>query len=1802
MPSRNTILETIEDWRSKLLDLKKGNRLLNCRIGPKAAVEFLHPSPEQIWDHLANRDSALAFALKTGLVDAPNQSKATKARLENSTETADEAREDSPERRTVPFDLCLASRRLKPDHILTELSDAQLSTRLKRLALNARTSIEEQGINILYVAFGLLQWYEAPHSDEVLIAPLLLLPVSLVRPGVGELWTLRPYENEVVENQCLKEMLRVNFRLELPAYSENDEQDAAPDPFDYFKRVRKFLARKEAATRWQILPRVALQTFSFQKIAMWEDLGKNSQRVASHPICRSLAGESGGMTFETDGLPSANEFDDRISPLDVHSILDSDSSQLEAVVTAKHGVNLVLDGPPGTGKSQTIANIIAECLASNKSVLFVSEKMAALSVVKRRLDSQNLGDFCLECHSHKANKKQILAELNRCLSLPAERYRDQTASLSELSQVRARLNSYVKAIHERKGALAASPFQVHGRLATVKPTRQIRTRLSDPLAIGAMELKDIERLLSRLTQYDHVFADYHQHPWNGLLSNSFSFEFHEKVESTLTDLANAIERVLPQVELLSKYGLVSSTPRFTDLAAAIKPAQDLLAYPLLPAEWFGGDPVALARSILSLHEAEREYESTAATVSEFEIDGRPFSQRTRELVAAFRRHPYLRCLQLSPTVMLQQCKQHVEQSLSDLTRFRQSIIALREGVDDFSRHFGFRINSNSSLGVLHKLVALEAIVADSGRLRAAWFEPTQRDKLLELKARCQDDIQACDEITDQHRGSWSAVAYEKTGADIARHGIEFEPFWQRLWAIINGRWRQFGEEYRQLYRRQTPQTAVAVLDDLRSLRDYHRRSTRIRELVAVHQENLILNAKGQPDWEALQRGLDVVGRLQSLIKISDELKEHLCSVSSINRTALHDSAIEFGEELKQLDKQATEVSKRFSLAEFGERRFDYKSFSPSDLEAHLKAAEESLAEFRTAIAEIESRLSPGADIAISSLPEAFNRLDSLLEHRTDIAERRATLTNVRGTNGSVVSSHNVSSQDAAAAKVTIELVRKYSVLPAIQVAPIVTDAATKEQVCQAAVAMESALDDELTPLWENLSQLFQTSKPVSFGVTIDDLSIQGVANWSRRLSTRINELEEWTELAGIKSGLEQRGLSAIFDELLENGITSGEVVDAFRSKFYRSWLDAAYAKDQMLTKFQAHEHEALLDEFRNLDRDSIDGAYKRIRTRLLEDPERPRIGAISAPPSSELGILLREASRKRPRMPLRQLFRKIPRILMRLKPCVMMSPLAVSTFLDSPEFEFDIVIFDEASQVRPYDAIGAIYRGKQLLVAGDQKQLPPTRFFDVLDTDSDQNETDDDADDAGSLSEFESILDKCCSLGMTRKRLRWHYRSRRESLITFSNRFIYDNELITFPSVLDTQGSSAVTHHYVPQGRWVPNKSGGGFNPVEAEELIKLIIQQLEQEPDKSVGVITFNQAQQMEVLERLNDLRSNRPELADLLSESRDEPIFVKNIETVQGDERDVILLGVVYGFNAENKFAMRFGPLNQQGGERRLNVAVTRARYKTIVVSSFQADQIDLKRTNSRGTTLLRNYLDFASRGIAALDAASTESADSENDSEFEAAVETALKSRGLDVRRQIGCSGFRIDLAVVHPERPGKYILGIECDGATYHSSATARDRDRLRQEILEGLGWTFCRIWSTDWVRNPERQISRVISAYEEALARSDGTPNDIVPADCGKSSEQDAEEPILLKIVNKTTRLSTYPNIDVVPEDVIQNAIMQILRKCGRTTRDDLIKSVARQLGFQRTGHKIQNRIDQTIEQLARKKHIYWAEEDCIAAS
>jgi very-short-patch-repair endonuclease len=774
----------------------------------------------------------------------------------------------------------------------------------------------------------------------------------------------------------------------------------------------------------------------------------------------------------------------------------------------------------------------------------------------------------------------------------------------------------------------------------------------------------------------------------------------------------------------------------------------------------------------------------------------------------------------------------------------------------------------------------------------------------------------------------------------------------------------------------------------------------------------------------------------------------------------------------------------------------------------------------------------------------------------------------------------------------------YGDAPLQSLIEVVTQSESRLALSNACGKLASLHVDVVEQAWGTVWKCFPPNQPTPDGRSIDRIPLASLGEWLGQQAKMVDRLQEWIRFCEVEDGLRKAGVLPVLHEVLKGEISMEDAGESYLARFYRVWLDVAYSNNATLREFRADQHEDLIATFRNLDRDAISGAFKRIRAKLLTDSNRPHSGMLTAPPSSEAGILLKEVGKRRRHLALRQLFRRIPTLLPRLKPCLMMSPLAVSTYLDSPDLQFDLVIFDEASQVRPFDAIGAVYRGSQIVVAGDQKQLPPTSFFDRLVSD-DSDISDDDEDTAGWLSDFESVLDVCCSMEMPRKSLRWHYRSRREPLIAFSNHHFYANKLATFPSVCDADGTTAVQFQFVSNGRWHPG-SGGGHNPAEARETARLVFQLLEQYPDESLGVITFNQRQQFAVLDELALLRRDRPDMEESFREDRSEPLFVKNLENVQGDERDRIIISVGYGPDEQGKFAMRFGPLNVQGGERRLNVAVTRAKQQVILVSSVHASDIDLSRVQSVGARMLRAYLDYAERGVAALGSEISEDGTREADSPFEMAVEEALRSQGLDVRRQVGCGGFRIDLALVHPSERGQYVLGIECDGATYHSLATARERDRLRQEILEGLGWTICRVWSTDWIRNPESQIRRIMQAFEKAV-RTGARPN--VQRQTPTQSRQ--EKPVLrVRSENGDDAGPAYSfgSINEVPATVLNGVILGVLRKYGQTTDEELVRQVARELGFLRAGRRIAARIGRRIADLIAAGRVRRADGDRLCAS
>ena len=660
-----------------------------------------------------------------------------------------------------------------------------------------------------------------------------------------------------------------------------------------------------------------------------------------------------------------------------------------------------------------------------------------------------------------------------------------------------------------------------------------------------------------------------------------------------------------------------------------------------------------------------------------------------------------------------------------------------------------------------------------------------------------------------------------------------------------------------------------------------------------------------------------------------------------------------------------------------------------------------------------------------------------------------------------------------------------------------------------------------------------------------------------------------------------------------------------------AWSMAMRDATPVLRDFDGKSHHKLVDTFRSADKNHIVDARAHVASVL--EGRLPRPGAdIGA--ASEPGILKREFSKKRGHMPLRKLLQQIPNLLVRLKPCLLMSPLSVAQYLPAKGRKFDLVVFDEASQICTHDAIGAIGRGEQIVVVGDSKQLPPTAFF--------QRSTSDEAvADENDYTELESILDEAIASGLPEQMLGWHYRSRHEALIEFSNANYYENKLNVFPAARGRVPDLGVKFHHIADGRYDSGKTR--TNPNEAKALVDMLVGMLRTTlaSERSFGVVTFSSAQQELIEDLLNRARGEHPEIEPHFADDHPkfEKVFVKNLENVQGDERDEIFFSIAYGQDENGKMLMNFGPLNRDGGERRLNVAVTRARMQLRVFSSITADKIDTNRTRAKGSAQLKDFLRFAAERSAS-SMARTEEPAGDFDSDFERDVYDVLRASGYRVETQVGCGGYRIDLAVVHPTEPGVFALGVECDGAAYHSGATARDRDRLRQEVLEGLGSRLHRIWSTDWTYDRAREIDRLLEAVDRAVregprpaekpampaapapgvngstaATQPATPplpsTAAAPADSGahatESSRHEEDSPVV------PYRRAELPVVSIDPEALhhasnaarVRELIVHVLGVEAPIHVDELSRRVGEAFGAQRVTGRVRRRVSEILEQV-----------------
>ncbi len=1685
------VAASLQRWQQRLIDLSRRNRLLHFTPTPSSALRLHQPVPVGLFEQLVLRERAITFF-------QPDPSELPLEAEGADLEGRAAGRLGGATGRAV--------RPPRPNELVAEVEPGRLRRTLDRMRLRAQTSVSEQGINTLFVAFGMLEWQERPGVEETLRSPLVLAPVALRRDSAVAPYRLEPLDEEVVVNPALRECLRRYFGHDL---------EVAVEEQPLLTILEAIQHRLPAGISPRLYVESYLGFFSFVKLSMLKDLEANAEAAQRHPILRVLAGAPARLPEPAGRVPDEAELDEAVPPHEAHHVLDADPTQLRAIEAAKRGASFVLHGPPGTGKSQTIANIIAEFLHAGKTVLFVSEKAAARDVVLARLREVGLADFALSLEGQTTPKREVIRELER--TWQRARTEAPAASvvhdLDRLARCRSELNAYAAALGEPVSALGISTFAVHGRLAAVASAPDLLFDMPRVFTLTRAELDRAEDLVKRLQDLAPVVLGFANHPWNGTTVAEYSLHQRREIEVHLGELRRRGGEALAHgLGLAARFGM-SLSLRIDDLDMLVGIARHAAASPYPPAAWFGGTSLSTLRKRATAwqerHAAYREardvqlhrYQPTLLSLDLPAVD-----RALTEGEAAAREH--LLAAEAAPgdhaLASQAQLAPRLEAAVRALDAYRRALSTLLEPLN---------MPAPDSLVEAAEATTLVALALKDPAPDPAWLDPgtfARVDALLRTASEQATALAARDDLLQSYSSELLELAPELADRFAGPYGT-----WLR-WA------RPAYWSDRARVKRLLPPGTPFHFSEVATILQQGRRA-RDAETFFAEQVDELRSAFGRrylgsaSDWPALAAAL---GNARAILdhvgtKPPPEGLARLLTADPSTRAAVQSRLRGVEASRAALERALTGLAADLRLVA------DARTHSITEVGAALEHVLAKLRAFWEA-AQLVSDCRREADPAPSTLAalaadiETANRVVAferdLAAEAVDLADAFGHLFTGLTTNWDAI--------QAALDWATGLLARTQGQPPAGLLALVVEGAAPERgrQVGAEAEELAAALGAVRREM-AYLEQLFPSGAPARNRLDFWSAPLQVVLDWVGVRLGALDELERWLDCQRVSRDCAAAGLSDFLEHLKREQPPVSAWLSLFHKRLWTLWLDARYRQEPRLREFRAVEHERLIEQFRELDRRSIRAAAERVRRSLLTRLP-PLDDAAVRTSSSEPAILQREFRKKRHR-PLRRLFAEIPTLLLTLKPCLMLSPLAVSQFLDARLFAFDLVIFDEASQVRPEDAVGSILRGRQLIVAGDNRQLPPTAFFDR--TDDDEGDEDDAAVPPGASAASgpeattetarlpapttrepiaESILDECVGRSFRQVWLGWHYRSRHEHLIAFSNEHFYDGRLYTFPSAASQHPRKGVHFVHVPDGVYQPGRSpGAGVNRVEAQRIAQLVVEHAETAARQSLGAIAFSQRQRDAILDELDRIRLQRRDLEWFFSEAGREPFFVKALEHVQGDERDVVILGVGYACDAQGRLSHNFGPLNREGGERRLNVAITRARDLLLLVSSIHAEAIDPRRTASRGAQLLRAYLDYARRGPAALAAGSPTSRE-EPDSPFEAAVAEALRARGLQVEHQIGCSRYRIDLGIADPERPGHYLLGVECDGATYHTSRVARERDRLRQEVLEQLGWRIHRVWSRDWVLDPQREVEKILRAVEVARRQpepSSGTDGQVPTA-------------------------------------------------------------------------------------------------------
>ena len=1741
----------IDEWRRRLIDLTRRNRLLYFRPLRSASLRIAQPGIAEVFARFVVDEDPWQFFI-------PEEEPAAEADpLESDGAEAVETPVlfDEPPGPAVPIDAATRA----ADELEFASRDAKVIRRsLSNLFRRSHTDFEERGVRILYLAFGMLHWKESDGSPDEIESPVLLVPAALHRESPRDPFQLRPTDEDILVNASLEARLRSDFRIELPKPPDNWESAEQLEAF--LQSVTDLVAERG----WSVEREVWLSLFSFQKLVVYQDLTTHADVAALHPLIAALGGVPTEDGFGAE-IPDAETLDGDVKPDTSFLVLDADSSQLAAIEAVRRGGHLVIQGPPGTGKSQTITNLIAQSLAIGKSVLFVSEKMAALDVVYKRLQAASLGNYCLELHSARANKREVVKELYRTYRTQLEPGRSLTdEDLRRLDARRTQLNDYVRMLHAVREPLGRSLFSVLSELAGLETIPIVLVDELDAKDLTLDSLRTATDLARRLRAVWRPAKEGTSFPWFGAATAVFDPDARGRHVALVQRLRFAIE-TLANVSASAAKALGQAAPSSADeCGGVLRVMQLLVRSPGIERGWLDAEGVAVARaSAQRLNDLQTRWRSAVAGLTErYELD------RVRAVTTTAHQ---LRSIGDT-------CERLISRSVPADAATRSSLLAWLSDLEKRLETWDMlRVRLAGLLGIqppetiadLRQLRDVGALLLESGpRPDPLWLAGRDLDTVEEMLTRLRNAVA-------EWRGQRDAIL-SRYDARIFEGEAQLRA---DLWATNFAGWTRWLKP--SYYRARSELRRFAKdgrfprspLEDTRAAAAHVRYDGELRAEFPRYAEVLGSWFKGlETDIDRASKALAFARRLLALVP-SPTLQCIGIAVDGDGTQTLPSTVAALS---ASIDEWESALPAYLSLERLPLGPGGLVRASVRELRTWVRDTSFALQQADPLLSQIASAQKIPAPRDLGDCVGDLELLATIREMESMVAGARSDLRERLG--------HRFADLETDLGDVTSALDFAAELIVAVpNITPEIADLAARAGVDAPDPSELDAAIHRHAEATKDLARLFTEAGAAAH------LAIHADAPFADRLEalghmqTRVDEIQDWIELRDMTDEFTSLGLSCLQTALVEQLPDAEHVGAATRRVLLARWASAIFALEPALRRFKGENHEALIAEFRTLDQNHYQLGAQRV-IRQIEGQRR----AFEVRPGGEVALLTRQAALKRRHMPLRKLFSQMPGLLRALKPCLLMSPLSVSQFLDPELNHFDLVIFDEASQIPTHDGVCAVYRGDQLVVCGDDKQLPPTSFFDEMQW------MDGGAQDGAATPQFdvfESVLDECRSVGIPVQWLEWHYRSKHESLIAFSNRRFYESRLVTFPNAASSHPRLGVEFVHVPDG--VYDRSGSRDNRREAEEVVRLVIDHFNRTPQRSIGVVAFSVAQQTQIENQLELYRRQHPEMEEYFGEDRLEGFFIKNLETVQGDERDVIIFSIGYGRDRNGEFKMWLGPLNLEGGERRLNVAVTRAREKVFVVSSVRAADFDLRGTNAAGVLHLQRYLDYAERGLDALETPVLDT-NAEPESPLEESVAGAIRALGYDVVHQVGCSKYRIDLGVVDPAQTGHFLLGVECDGAMYHSAYTARDRDRIRQEVLERLGWKIHRVWSPDWSSRRDTEIARLRAAIESARTKPDTSTRRVssVPAKPAARITLRPEPTIVVDASNARPSWAVpYVVADVGRFRTAIQQAAQVVTTEGPVHIDLVVRRVTVGMGYDRASSRIREAIVDAIEDLERQRKV-----------